>query len=211
MTVIDAPMIAAPRQATPAAPDWAALSNTAEWVNGEPVEKPVSEASCRTELWISGRLFIFTLANPIASVYPGTMGYQVFQNVLPGDPNRIRKPDASVIRTERIEAVPEFDPGSIPIVPDLAVEVVSPNDVWSDLAEKVREYQAAGFPLVWIADPNFRTVMVHAAGADPVLFTAGQTITAESALPGFACLVSDLFPPPRRGRVTADRRSDRRD
>ena len=209
MTVIDAPMIAVPSQVTEAAPDWAALSNTAEWVNGEPVEKPVSEASCRTELWIGTRLTMFTLGNPVASVYPGTMGYQVFQNVLPGDPNRIRKPDASVIRTERIEAVPEFDPGYIPIVPDLAVEVLSPNDIWSDVAEKVREYLAAGFPLVWIADPNFRTVMVHAAGADPVLFTAGQTITAEAALPGFACLVSDLFPPARRGTVVASSRSAR--
>ncbi len=72
---------------------------------------------------------------------------------------------------------------------------MSPNDVWSDVVDKVREYQAAGFPLVWIADPSFRTVMVHAAGRDPFLLAGGQTITAESALPGFSCPVSDLFPP----------------
>ncbi len=195
MTVIDTPAVLTRRSMTADELARASHSRTTELVNGEPLEKPVSFESSEAELWIGTRLTMFTMASANARVLPGSMGYQVFQNVLPGDPDRVRKPDASVIRLERLQQLSDPDPGYMPIVPDLAVEVVSPNDVWSDVVEKVREYQAAGFPLVWIADPSFRTVMVHSAGRDPFMLTGGQTITAESALPGFSCPVSDLFPP----------------
>ena len=197
MTVIDVPPVA-PRRAMAAdeVDHQSAQDGTAELVNGELVEKVVSEQSRRTEGWITTRLTMFTLTSPIASVYPGTLGYQVFQHVLPGDPGRVRKPDASVIRTERLRQLADPDPGYMPVVPDLAVEVVSPNDVWSDLVDKVREYQLAGFPLVWIADPGFRTLTVHRTGEKPAMLSGDDLVTAESALPGFACRVADLFPPP---------------
>ena len=198
MTVIDAPpelLVVTRPSMTADELARASQSRTTELLNGEPVEKPVSAASSEAELWIGTRLTLFAMGTSAAKVFPGSMGYQVFQQVLPGDPSRVRKPDASVVRTDRILQLADPNPGYMPIVPDLAVEVMSPNDVWSDVVDKVHEYQAAGFPLVWIADPGFRTLIVHPAGGKPYMLSGDDEVTAESALPGFSCKASDLFPP----------------
>ena len=195
MTVAEAPLFTTRRPMTADELDRAAQSRTAELIDGEPVEKIVSEESSRAELWIGTRLTMFVMSNPVALVYPSSMGYQVFQQVFPDDPGRVRKPDVSVIRADRRRQLPAVDPGYLPIVPDLAVEVVSPNDVWSDVVDKVHLYQAVGFPLVWIADPGFRTLMVHPAGRPPYMLSGDDAVTADEALPGFTCKVADLFPP----------------
>ena len=201
MNPIDMPA-GASRPTTASELDRTARSRTAELIDGDVVEKPTSEASSRAEGWIGARLTAFVMENPVALVYPASMGYRVFQQAFPDDPGRVRKPDVSVVLADRRRQLAAVDPVYLPIVPDLAVEVVSPNEVWSDLVEKVREYQAAGFPLVWIADPGFRTLMVHPTGGDPFMLTGDQTVTAESALPGFSCRVSDLFPPPMAAPAT---------
>ena len=52
--------------------------------------------------------------------------------------------------------------GKIP--PDLAVEVVSPNDSADALEEKLDDYQKVGVPLVWVIYPEPRTVKVFRQG-----------------------------------------------
>lgn len=61
-------------------------------------------------------------------------GYQCF----PNDRRKVRKPDVSFIRCGRLpaERVPD---GHIPLAPDLAVEVVSPNDTAYEVDTKVQE------------------------------------------------------------------------
>ena len=79
------------------------------------------------------------------------------------DPDVILMPDVGFVRAERLppEGVPE---GYVPVVPDLAVEVVSPTDRWVDVEEKVALYLDNGVPLVWLFVPRRRAVRVHAAG-----------------------------------------------
>ena len=121
------------------------------------------------------------------------MGYKCFQ-MLPEDPGRMRKPDVSVIRIERFRALPKKSPGYIPIAPDLAVEILSTNDVISEVDEKLLDYFAAGFPLIWIVNPILRTVTVYPNPGTPVILTKDHQTDAPDALPGFVCKVSDLFP-----------------
>ena len=49
--------------------------------------------------------------------------------------------------------------------PDLAVEVISPNDLATEIDQKVAEYLGAGVPLVWVVHPEARAVRVHRASA----------------------------------------------
>ena len=164
-----------------------------EFVNGQIVEKPVSELSALTE----GEIFYvfkqFVHSNPVAKVYPQSMGYQCFQ-MLPDDPKRMRKPDVTAIRIERHRALPEKNPGYMPITPDLAVELISTNDLASAIAEKLIEYKLAGFPLVWVVDPILRTVTVSPNPGKPFILSEDDSIDAPNALPGFSCQVADLFP-----------------
>ncbi|HEX5103408.1 MAG TPA: Uma2 family endonuclease, partial [Pirellulaceae bacterium] len=78
-------------------------------------------------------------------------------------------------------------------VPTVAVEILSPSDVHSDLSEKIQEYLDVGVELVWIVDPDFETVTAYTNDDEPQLFNRGQELTAEACLPGFQVRVAELF------------------
>ncbi len=80
------------------------------------------------------------------------------------------------------------------IAPDLAVEVVSPSNSRKEVAKKVREYFAAGGPMVWVVDPDERTVTVYRKPGDGKVLWDDATLTGDDVLPGFSCPVSDFFP-----------------
>ena len=180
-----------PRLVTPeelyAMPD----NSTMELVDGRIVEKNVSYKSVRAEGLIHRRFENYLDVNPVAEAFVASFGYRCFADA----PNKIRKPDVTVIRVERLRELENPDPGYMPLVPDLAVEVVSSNDGYYDVMKKVKEYLDAGFPLVWVVDLVWRTVMEYRSDVPPTLYNAGDEITAENALPGFRCKVADLLPP----------------
>ncbi len=86
--------------------------------------------------------------------------------------------------------------------PVVAVEALSPSDTHEDedVSERIRILLAAGVCQVWVADPEFRTVTVYRADAEPRLYAAGEIMTGGPELPGFKCPVARLF-----GRVRGTR------
>jgi Uma2 family endonuclease len=76
--------------------------------------------------------------------------------------------------------------------PVLAVEVLSPSDQHGLVVEKVVKYLEAG-SVVWIADPDFRTITVHRPGEAPVMFNDRQELDGDPYLSGFRVLVRKLF------------------
>ena len=170
-------------------------SGTMELVDGRIVEKQVRSESSEVELRVGMRFATFLIEHPIARAFPVSLGYQCFQS-LRRDPERVRKPDCTVVLNERLAALPDPNPGYVPIVPDLAVEVLSPNDTNEAIGAKLRVYRAAGFPLVWVADPTQRTLSVYPNPGKIKTLSEDDEVRAESVLPGFVCKVSDLFPAP---------------
>jgi Uma2 family endonuclease len=79
------------------------------------------------------------------------------------------------------------------IVPDLAVEVLSPGDRPRQVAGKIGEYLECGVLLVWVVDPKTQTVTAYQSLSNIQQFTANDTISAEPILPGFTCPVSRFF------------------
>ena len=164
-------------------------AKTMELVDGQLAEKSVSKEAAKTEGVAYVRLWLHAQQADAAEVYPGTLGFQCF----PDAPRKVRKPDVSVIRMARIVALTEFDPGHMPIVPDLAVEVISPKDVHYKVIEKVQEYLDAGFPLVWVLDPAGRTLTIYPNGGPQLFLSGDDEATCEDVLPGFRCRVEDFF------------------
>jgi Uma2 family endonuclease len=78
-------------------------------------------------------------------------------------------------------------------IPTLAVEILSPNDTIEEVHEKIRIYQSAGVPLVWVVHPYDRTVTVYRPGAEPDSFNIHQELSGEPHLPGFRVPVGRLF------------------
>ena len=98
---------------------------------------------------------------------------------------------AGRLSVEQIE-----EEGWLTIVPDLAVEVVSPNDTAYEVEQKAREYLGVGARLVWVVYPNIRSVRVHRPDGTEAMRREGDELGGESVLPGFACRVGELFPAP---------------
>lgn len=160
-----------------------------ELVNGELVEKNVSVLSARVETILLRRLDDFCEAQQAGPVFPGTLGIRCFSD----DSARVRKPDAFFVKKERFKDV-YWQDGFLTIAPDLAAEVISPNDLASEVAEKVEEYLAAGVSLVWVIDPEVKTVVIHRADGSVAKLHLNDELTGENVLPGFRCKVSELFP-----------------
>lgn len=122
----------------------------------------------------------------------GRMYSQTGYVCFPDDPRKVRKPDLSFVAHGRLigDRSPE---GWITIAPDLAAEVVSPNDLYEEVEEKVNEYLAVGVRLVWVVSPLSRTVVVRRPDGTAAVVGPAGTLAGEDVVPGFACPVADLF------------------
>jgi Uma2 family endonuclease len=112
--------------------------------------------------------------------------------ILERDPDTVRGPDLAFWKRDRAPDIRLFAYTDIP--PDLAVEVLSPSDVFAKVIRKVNEYLRAGVTLVWIVIPDDQSVSVHRSGRDSVLLGVNDTLSGEDVIPGFSCKVADLFP-----------------
>jgi Uma2 family endonuclease len=104
---------------------------------------------------------------------------------------KVRKPDAAYISFTRLPQDQEPE-GNCRVAPDIAVEVISPNDVFEDVTGKVEEYLAAGVPIVWVVDPQTRRILVYHRDGGRIL-TDKDELSGENVLPGFSCQVQAVF------------------
>jgi Uma2 family endonuclease len=162
-----------------------------ELVNGQLVEKNTGFKSAR----IGGKLLVLLTEhaeqNSLGWVNGADAGYQCF----PDEPSKVRKPDVSFIRAERLAASDE-PAGHCAIAPDLAVEVVSPIDKFSQVSTKVHEYLDATVQLVWVVDPVGEEVLVYRQDGTRAILTGKDYLDGETVVPGYRYLVADLFKPP---------------
>ena len=107
------------------------------------------------------------------------------------DSESVRAPDVAFIRKERL---PDLRPHTFAeFAPDLVDEVVSPDDAYSTVREKVEEWLRAGVSVVWVVDPLRRAVEVFRLDAPVEMLREGSTLTCESLLQGFALPLTTLF------------------
>lgn len=160
-----------------------------ELVDGELVENNMSGLSSL----VAGNLFRLVgnhvTEQKLGYVLPPDCGYQCF----PFAPGKVRRPDGSFIRAERI-SIEELESGYVTIAPDLAIEVVSPNDLAYELNAKVGEYLRAGVKLVWVIDPQSRTMTIHRPDGTDSRLHENEELTGEAVLPGFKCRIGELLP-----------------
>lgn len=105
---------------------------------------------------------------------------------------RIRRPDTAFISHARAVTLDgiEFD-----AAPDLAVEVVSPDE---DIFKKATEYLQSGTQMVWAVYTLDRVVYVMTLGDKGGIlslpFAENDTLDGGDVLPGFTLPVRDIFP-----------------
>lgn len=141
-------------------------------------------------------LYLFVTGRGLGRVYSETTF------ILPDrlDRDRVegsRTPDVMVYLGERVaqyqDANPDWRELPLPLVPDLVVEVVSPNDRYSDVDEKVDVYLADGVRLIWVVDPQRGKVHIHVPGQVPQTLKDGALPAGGAVLPEFSITLADIF------------------
>jgi Uma2 family endonuclease len=108
-----------------------------------------------------------------------------------------RLPDVSFIAQKRVEAHDaEHGPDEGPwwLAPDLAVEIVSPTDSYTDVTRKVSDYLRFGVQQIWVIDPQANALRVYTPEKpNGMLLEADELITCASVLPGWQMSVREIF------------------
>ena len=144
--------------------------------------------------WDHGKVvaqMIFLLKRHVGHQSHGAVGTEVGV-ILERDPDTVRAPDVAFVRRERIGAIPGR--GFFIGAPDLAVEVLSPDDRPGEVREKIDEYLEHGTAIVVVVDPRKHTVTMHRRLAAPVTFDRDDdVIDLDDAVPGFRCMLGEIF------------------
>ncbi len=165
-----------------------------ELIEGRLVRMPPSGSrASSTGLKLGAAILAYVSAHRLGDVTGADGGYVL-------NPARRRTtmlaPDVAFVRAEHVPPPdsPEYD-RLAEVAPDLAAEVVSPNQWRPEMAAKARTYLRHGVRLVWIVWPRYAQVDVWRHGADEPAATLrpGDTLDGEDVLPGFTLPVSTLF------------------
>ena len=137
---------------------------------------------------LSGFIWSFVRQNKLGYVTAAETGYILFKN--PHGKDIVRAPDVGFVKAARLpNGVPDK---YIPLAPDLAVEVVSPNDDAEELEKKISEYLTYGTQMVWVFYPSLKRAVVHtSAGSRPL--DINGTIAGGDMLPDFTISLKEIF------------------
>ena len=111
---------------------------------------------------------------------------------LGSDPDHIRAPGAAFVHRAKDEAA-RGTTGFFPGAPDVAVEVISASDSYTEVEEKVADWLGAGTLAATVVDPRRRTVKVHRSLMDAIVLTEEDTMAIEDIVPGWRIPVKDIF------------------
>jgi Uma2 family endonuclease len=179
------------------------MRTTTRLVTAEELERMSDDQ--RFELW-DGRLVPMNPVGYLHSRIVAQFGYLLQRHVrvertgnvlievgvkLKSDPDTVFGPDIAFIRRDRL---PRTTPqGYWKGAPDLAVEVLSPDDRPGAIRRKVDEYLLRGTPMVLVIDPQKRTATVHRAGQAATALSGDATLDLSPSVAGFTCRVSEIF------------------
>jgi Uma2 family endonuclease len=168
---------------------WEIHNPPQEIVDGEWTGKPkaVGQEHALISMNLSVALYAFVKKHQLGRVYGDNLNY-----VLEGEPGnivRMRIPDLSFVAAERTST--PYEKGYYYFEPDLAVEIISPNETKKETAEKIADYLHFGTRQVWVIDPEPKQVTVHFPDGSTQVYN--DILPGGDVLPGFELPISQLF------------------
>jgi Uma2 family endonuclease len=159
-----------------------------EVIDGRVVEKPMGAYEC----WLAGE--VFDLLN--RHVKGNSLGRVVQEMIFDLRPtvDRERRPDVAFVSFERWarnRRVPQTR--SWAVVPDLAIEIVSPTNTADEVAGKLDDYFRVGVRSVWVVYPRQCMIYAYTSRKEVRVLTVGDVLDAGDVLPGFSLAVQTIF------------------
>jgi Uma2 family endonuclease len=115
--------------------------------------------------------------------------------LLTTDPDTVRAPDVAFVRAERIRELTAPYTGYVPGAPDLAIEVISPSDLYMDVDEKIADWLEHGTRLVFVVNPRRHTVSVHRPGQPVTILAESDLLSGEDVVPDWSLPIAEIFRP----------------
>ncbi|MBI2170723.1 MAG: Uma2 family endonuclease [Chloroflexi bacterium] len=136
---------------------------------------------------LSFRIGEYVKSHDLGEVFAAGTGFHIHHN-----PDTVYGPALGFIARKRLSAE-DVPVGYLEMAPDLVAEVVSPSDIAAEVQAKVEGWLEAGVKLVWVVYPETRSVAVYRSLEEVSVLRERDTLTGEPALPGFQCVVRELF------------------
>jgi len=159
-----------------------------ELIDGELAMSPAGFEHGDISVRLTARLMNVVTAGHLGAVLDSSTGFKMRNgNVL--------SPDVSFVAKARLQGMKQLPKGFFEGAPDLAVEVLSPDDRVQRLQRKMRDYFENGTRLAWVVNPDEQSVLVYRGLAPGAPLGIRDTLEAAEIVPGFSMPVSDLFAP----------------
>lgn len=136
---------------------------------------------------LTGLLITHVHTQKLGKVYAAETSFKLSSN-----PDTVRAPDAAFINQGRLDEVGAVQ-GYWPGAPDLVAEVISPNDLYTEVSEKVAEWLRAGCQMVIVVNPHTEQVFIHAPGADVKVMGVDDTLEGGDVVKGWQLPIKELF------------------
>jgi Uma2 family endonuclease len=162
-----------------------------EVVDGQMVEVAVGALQSLTASELQPRLHAFARNHGLGRAVMETL-FDLTDQV-----GRKRRPDVAFVsyqRWPREQPVPEVE--GWPVVPNLAVEIVSPTNRFEDVTAKMKEYFRAGVERVWVILPAPQEAYVYDSPRQVSIVTRSDKLVGAPILPGFELPLGELFETP---------------
>jgi Uma2 family endonuclease len=172
--------------------EWLARPDTepaGEFVDGEVHQKPMPNLAH----YILAGLFVELLRGHVRRLNLGLVGPELRCVFGPLTGRRGYVPDVAFVSHARLPVADARALVPFPFPPDLAVEILSPDQDVARFARKLRFCLRHGVRLIWVVDPIAETVAVHRPGVEPVTLRVGDTLDGADVLPGFTLALAAVF------------------
>jgi len=162
--------------------------NRYELVNGVVnMMSPAGSEHGRVAARIGARLLVHVEKHNLGIAYAAETGFRISTS-----PDTVRAPDAAFVSHERLASV-EPTRGYLPLAPDLVVEVISPDDRFSEVETKASDWLSAGTEIVLVTDPENLVLKVYANDSDIRTLQPGETFSAGDVCGNWQLAVNDAF------------------
>ena len=148
---------------------------------------PASREHGRFAMHVGGSLWCHVNVNQLGEVSAAETGFRLASN-----PDTVRAPDAAFVSVARVQEI-EQESGYWPFAPDLAVEVISPNDTYSEVESKALQWLDAGSQAVVVVDPRRQSLAVYRSRSDIVILTGEEVLEIPDVVPGWTLPLQELF------------------
>ena len=149
------------------------------------VREPAGYQHGDVAMRLAAAIFTHVQARGLGRVFAAETGFTLARK-----PDTVRAPDVAFISTARLPDPPPR--GFAELAPDLAVEVLSPDDRPGEVLAKVADWLNAGARLVWVVDPVRVLARVYRADGSESMLDETDALQGEDVLPGFAYQLSAI-------------------